>query len=183
MFGFRSTPPPLPIEVLARVVRLASMDGRMLVVLGGVFAGWSALIGDGVGATAGCLALGAAFIELHGVGRLKLGDPEATRWLVRSQLVLLAVILFYVAARIATFDAALMQTLLTPELIESFRNAGLGEDEIMPMVESFYRFMYVVVGLAATAYQGGMALYYHRRRDPVRIALESDDPMADNPPV
>ncbi|HEY0966520.1 MAG TPA: hypothetical protein VGD88_03940 [Opitutaceae bacterium] len=174
MFGFRSSPPPLPAEVLARVLRLASVDGRMLMIMGGLFAALSALSGDAVGAIAGCLATAAAMVELHGVSRLKIGDPDAIRWLVRSQLVLLSVILLYVVARIATFDAEQMRALITPELVESFRNAGLAESEIMPVVESFYRFVYMVVGLIATTYQGGMAVYYHRRREPVRIALEGE---------
>jgi len=174
MFGFRSSPPPLPAEVLARVVRLASVDGRMLMILGGLFAALSAFSGDAVGATAGVLATAAAIVELHGVGRLKIGDPEAIRWLIRSQLILLAIIILYTSARIATFDPVQMRALITPELVESFRNAGLEEAEIMPVVENFYRFVYIVVGMVATSYQGGMALYYHRRREPVRIALEGD---------
>lgn len=174
MFGFRSSPPPLPAEVLARILRLASVDGRMLMILGGFFAALSALGGDGIGATAGCLATGAAVVELHGVGRLKLGDPESIRWLVRSQLLLLAVILLYVIARIATFDPVQMRALITPDLVESFRNAGLAEADIMPVVENVYRFVYLVVGMVATTYQGGMALYYHRRRETVRVALGSE---------
>lgn len=174
MFGFRPSPPPLPAEVLARVVRLASVDGRMLMILGGLFAALSAVTGDAIGAIAGCLATAAAIVELHGVGRLKIGDPEAIRWLVRSQLILLAVILLYVLARIATFDPVQMRALITPDLVESFRNAGLAEPDIMPVVEGFYRFVYIVVGAVATTYQGGMALYYHRRREPVRIALEGE---------
>ncbi|GAB1488941.1 hypothetical protein MASR2M8_13890 [Opitutaceae bacterium] len=174
MFGFRSSPPPLPVEVLARVLRLASVDGRMLMIMGGLFAALSALGGDIIGAMAGCLATAAAFVELHGVNRLKIGDPDAMRWLIRSQLALLAIILLYVVARIATFDPEQMRALITPELVESFRNAGLAEHEIMPVVESFYRFVYGVVGVVATTYQGGMAIYYHRRREPVRIALEGE---------
>lgn len=174
MFGFRSAPPPLPADVLARVLRVASVDGRMLLILGGIFAALSALSSDGVGATAGCLATAAAMLELHGVSRLRLGDPDAIKWLIRSQLALFGIILFYSAARIATFDAEQMQALLTPDLVESFRNAGLGEDEIMPMVKSVYRFMYLLVGLIALFYQGGMAWYYHQRREPIRTALQAD---------
>lgn len=181
MFGSRAKPPPLPSEVYARVVRLATVDGRTLLILGAVFGAFSALGRDAVGAVAGCLAAGAAMIELHGVGRLRIGDADAIKWLVRSQLALLGVILLYAAGRMATFDPVQMQAVITPELVTSFRDAGIAEDEIMPIVQSFHRFVYSVVALVAMAYQGGMALYYQRRREPVRTAIDQIDLDAYDP--
>jgi len=172
MRGLLIAPPPLPTEVLARVLRLAAVDGRVLLIVAGTFAALSALGGDALGATIGCLAAGAGALELHGVGRLRLGDAGGISWLVRSQLALLAVVLSYVAARLASFDPILMQTLLTPERTESFRAAGLTDDEIMPLVKAVYQMTYGAVALVSLAYQGGMAWYYHSRRETVRAALE-----------
>lgn len=173
MRGLFIAPPPLPAEVLARVLRLATVDGRVLLIVAGIFAVLSALGGDRLGAVVGCLAAGAGAVELHGVGRLRLGDAGGMTWLVRSQLALLAVVFLYVMARLMSFDPVLMQTLLTPERTESFRLAGLTDEEIMPLVETVYRMTYGAVALASLVYQGGMAWYYHSRRETVRTALET----------
>ena len=40
------------------------------------------------------------------------------------------------------------------------------------MLEKSYIGLYVTVALVSVVYQGGMALYYHRRREAIRRALE-----------
>jgi hypothetical protein len=40
------------------------------------------------------------------------------------------------------------------------------------MLEKSYVGLYATIGLVSVVYQGAMALYYHRRRDAVRRALE-----------
>lgn len=172
MAGKTDLPPPLPIDTLERVLRIARTDGRILLVLAGTFAAMSAMGAQKIGAIAGCLAAGCGALELHGVNRLRLGDPRGMAWLVRSQLALLAVMFGYVTARILTFDPELVRAILTDEMIARFATAGIREDEIVPMMELFSRFMYGVLAFVSVLYQGGMAFYYWRKTTTVEAALE-----------
>lgn len=171
MAGKNDLPPPLPSDVLARVHRLARADGRMLLVIAGVFAVISALGAQKIGALTGCLAAGAGVLELHGASLLRQGNPRGMTWLVRSQLALLMVILGYVVARWLSFDAELMRSMITPDMLATFKAAGMGEEGIIPMVKVVYQFMYGAVALVSLVYQGGMALYYRRKTPVVEAAL------------
>ena len=99
-----SKPPPLPAEMLARVLRIAGIDGYTLIFIAGGFGFISGSSRDVLGALTGLLATGAGFIELHGRKRLRAGDCAGISWLVQSQLALLAVILFYIAYQLHNFD-------------------------------------------------------------------------------
>jgi hypothetical protein len=172
MAGKTDLPPPLPADVLERVLRIAGTDGRMLLIVAGAFALLSAINQQGLGAAAGCLAAGCGALELNGASRLRQGDLRGLAWLVRSQLLLLAVIVGYAIARIQTFDAELMRSLLTDDMVKTFAEAGVGEDQILPMVEAVYGFMYGVVAFVSLIYQGGLALYYRRKAAAVAAALD-----------
>lgn len=171
MAGKKDLPPPLPIDTLERVLRVARMNGLVLLAVSSAFAAMSAMGAQKIGAIAGCLAAGCAALELHGVNRLRLGDPRGMAWLVRSQLALLAVVFGYVTARILTFDPELVRAILTDEMIAKFATAGVREEEIVPMMELFSRFMYGVGAFVSVLYQGGMAFYYRRKTAAVEEAL------------
>lgn len=172
MAGKKDLPPPLPSDVLERILRLARTDGRMLLIIAGLFAALSAMGMQKIGAAAGCLAAGCGALELHGVNLLRQGDARGMAWLVRSQLALLAVVFAYVLARWLTFDAELMRSLLTDEMIATFAQAGVSEDQILPMVKSVYNLTYGLVAFVSLIYQGGMALNYLRKTHIVRAALD-----------
>jgi hypothetical protein len=172
MAGKTDLPPPLPVDTLERVIRLARTDGRLLLVIAGLFAAMSAMGLQQIGAIAGCLAAGCGALEVHGANLLRQGDPRGLRWLVRSQLALLAVIAGYVVARLLTFDPELMRSLITDEMRTTFAQAGIQEEDILPMVKAVYQFMYGAVAFVSLLYQGGMALYYRRKAPAVEAALE-----------
>lgn len=174
MAGKKDLPPPLPEDVLARVLRLARTDGRMLLIISGAFAVVSAMGQQGLGAVAGCLAAGAGALELHGASLLRQGDARGMGWLVRSQLALMVVIIGYVIARMMTFDPELMRSLITPEMRDQLATVGVPEDQIIPRVKHVYQFMYTVVAVVTVAYQGGMAIYYLRRKAVVEQALTQE---------
>lgn len=171
MAGKKDTPPPLPHEILERVCRLARFEGRSILILSGVFAVLAALNRDVTGALAGCLAAGTGALELNGVNRLRQSDASGLDWLVRSQLLLLATVLFYAGARIAQFDPSLLQQVINSETRAEFSDLGLTEEQILPLLERGYRTLYVTVAIVTFFYQGAMALYYHRRRDAIQTAL------------
>lgn len=142
-----------------------------MLILSGAFAVLAALNRDLTGALAGCFAAGAGAVELHGTHRLEESDPEGVSWLIRAQLLLLGTVLLYASARILQFDPAELQRILTPEAKKEFVTLGLSDEQILPMLAQGYRTLYTTVAIVTLLYQGGMALYYHRRRGAIQIAL------------
>jgi hypothetical protein len=162
-------PPLLPAEALRRVVRIARFDGMSVLIVAGAFALASAMLHDEKGTVIGLLLAAAGAIELHGVALLRHGYEQGTRWLVSSQVVLLAVVLAYVALRLSHIDIAVLKPLLTDEQQQVIKQRGLSVDEFLRAV---YVMGYVIVGVATLIYQGGMAIYYLYRRTAVAAALQ-----------
>ncbi len=172
MTGKTDAPPPLPHEILDRVCRLARFEGRSLLLLAGFFSLLAAYQSDGIGAFVGCLAAAVGVIELNGVNRLRQASLSGLSWIIGSQIALLATLLTYCVLRITSFDPVAAAQLINAEVRAEFAALGLREDQILPMLKKSYVGLYVIVALISVVYQGGMAVYYHRRRDSVRRALE-----------
>ncbi|HTZ19408.1 MAG TPA: hypothetical protein VMC06_00890 [Opitutaceae bacterium] len=171
-----SKPPLLPAEIVARMLRVARFDGGSVLVLCGALAVASAWYGDFTGALVGVLIAGAGAFELHGAGLVKAGEPRGLNWLIASQLYLLAAILSYVGWRLLSYDPVAVRHLLEPMLRASdlqaqLAEAGATEADLLAMVRTLYFACFGLVALATLFYQGGMALYYHRRRAAVAAVL------------
>jgi hypothetical protein len=171
MAGKSAQPPPLPGETLARVLRVATLDGRVVLILAGLFALAAALNREGASAIIGVLAAGTGAMTLHAVSRLRAGDSGILPWLGRASLLLLGLIWGYCGLRLAQFDPGLMDAALTPALRQSWQEAGLNEDDLRPFFRLVYHFTYGVVALVALFYQGGLARYYQQRAAAVRLDL------------
>ncbi|HZZ18273.1 MAG TPA: hypothetical protein VFE25_02830 [Opitutaceae bacterium] len=165
-------PPLLPSEALKRVVRLARFDGMSLLVVSGGFALISASASDKSGALIGLLIAGAGAIELHGVGLLRAGH-NGMKWLISSQLCLMAMILIYAGLRIAHPDVSWIMPYVKGEaaepILQAAQQSGMTVEQLM--VEGMST-LYVMVAAITVIYQGGMAVYYTRRRAAVEIALQ-----------
>ncbi len=164
-------PPLLPEETLVRVLRLAKFDGLGAVVLGTLFALSAAGAGDGPCAVIGVLAAGAGAIESHGASLLRAGEARGMRWLIASQPFLLLVIWVYCGLRFTHFEM--------PPLPEGMRElAALSAQQWDLTVEGYFRMLntitVAVLAVVSLGYQGGMTLYYWRRRRPVAQALASE---------
>ncbi len=169
-------PPLLPEETLHRVLRAANVDGISVLAVAGFLALAAASMGDYYGAGIGLLVAAAGAIELHGAALLRAGEPRGFAWLLGSQPYLLAVLLGYCALRLVSFDPALIQQALTTDVRESIAAAGYNEHQFMHTV---YTATYVTLAVGSVVFQGGMALYYWRRRDAVRAALCADEDPAE----
>ncbi len=170
-------PPLLPEETFARVVRMANFDGTSVLLLGGFFALLTALGGEKPFAIVGLLAAGAGAVELHGVSLLRAGDRRGMPWIIASQPLLLVVILGYCVLRFTHFEVPEIPEAMRAMTAISAENLGLSVDDYFRRINQL---TLVVLALAAFAYQGGMTLYYLRRREPVERALaESDVASAD----
>jgi hypothetical protein len=178
-------PPPLPAEVVARVLRVSGIDGYTLVFIAGGFGLVSVAFSDWIGALVGGLAAYAGLIELRGRKKIRAGDVGGVHWLVRSQLVLLTVILCYVAYQLRNFDPQALLARIEESLASTQRSLGmeatslaasygLTEAEFLALVRTLTRVAYGTVGVASILCQGGLAVYYQRREPVVAKALRKN---------
>jgi hypothetical protein len=165
-------PPPLPAEILHRVLRLATFDGRIIMIVAGTLALLHAAAYQVDSAIVGCLVAGAGALELHGAGLLRAGDARGVDWLVRSQLLLLATLLIYSAIQLISPDLSQIgRVKFTPEMMQTLDTLKLTKEEFALLTNTI---VYVTVGAVTLIYQGAMAFYYSRHRRAVTLALEED---------
>jgi hypothetical protein len=167
-------PPLLPATVLARLLRLAKLDGAVVFAIAGAFTLVSASADTRLEMLIGLLIAGAGAFELHGAGLLNGGEFRGLRWLVTSQLYLLVTVLLYVGLRLVSFDPALINLIMTDTLRQRYLAAGLTSGQINQVVQLSYYLTYAIVGVLTLVYQGGMAIYYYRRRSAVAAALTEE---------
>jgi hypothetical protein len=164
-------PPKLPSEILRRVLKVARFDGMSVIILAGLFALISMAEFDASGSIFGVLITAAGVIEIRGVSLLK-ARKLGMQWLIASQLYLMTVILCYVCFRILN----LSRDPMLAEVTSSFKQAGLDMDQMPIDLQQLARTGYLAVAALTVIYQGGMTLYYFRRRAPVELAIRSDVP-------
>jgi hypothetical protein len=171
-------PPPLPGDILKRVILVASVDGRLLLVTLGALAIMFAMGGNVAGALLCVLAAGTGAMELHGAGLLGGGESRGMDWLVRAQLLLMVLILFFTGWQLTHYDPAFYAA-HSDEMFERLPgwykkmldDNGMTRTDLPMLLKAGYMMFFTTVGCATVAYQGLLARYYHRRRIPVAIAL------------
>ena len=113
---------------------------------------------------------------------LKHGNADGMRWLVRSQLVVLATIWAYAARQLLSFDEGYLQEQAIPairdllaalgiDLDETLKQVDLSIKDLVPLVRRAFYLLYGGVMAVTLLYQGGLALYYRRRTAVVAQAL------------
>ncbi len=161
-------PPLLPEEIFQRVLRLARFDGLSVVVVASVCAVVAASMGDRIGAGIGVLVAGAGAVELHGVTLLRHSDARGMTWLVNSQCLIMLGMLGYCALRLAHPQLEPLRATVTDEMKQQLEVVGWSVDQFIDLV---HRLTYLAVSFATVVYQGGMAIYYYRRREAVATVL------------
>jgi hypothetical protein len=170
-------PQPSPADTLKRVIKIARVNGMVVVFPVSFLCALIALaIGDLSSAIAGLLVAAAGWSEWHGAKLLQRGRARGIGWLVRSQLYLLGIIEIYAVARIASYDPEYVRSMVTPEMRQIFDSAGLNIEQVMPMVRTAFYALYGSLIVLTLFYQGGLALYYWRRTETVRAALGETAP-------
>jgi hypothetical protein len=172
-----ATPTP-QAKVLQRVLSVSRLNGWSVAVVAALGTLVTLALGDLSGTLVGLLAVGSGTMEIRGHKRLKRRDPEGMKWLVRSQLLLLGVLLAYCATRLGSFDADTAMANLTPDMEALLKEAGLARSDILPLVRTAYLGTYTAVALTCLIYQGGLALYYRSRIRPVTEALAAPPSLA-----
>jgi hypothetical protein len=148
--------------------------------ISGAFALIAAAAHDTTGACTGVAIAAAGAMELHGAGLLRNFDEKGMRWLIASQLFLLVCVLAYADYRLNHFSVAetkaLIKSVEPPELLAEARNSlsnqGLSADEAL---REFNGLAWAAISVGTLIYQGGMAVYYRRRRAAVASALREGD--------
>lgn len=169
------SPPPLPSEILSKVIRVAGTGGRLVLWLSGGFALLSAAGHFTLGAITGLAAAGTGAIEIHGATLLGRTDSRGLDWAIRAQLLLLVTTLFYCAARLLTFDPEFVRKQIVPDFQAYITANNLTVDQFVELIREGWLIGYIVVAVVSVFYQGGMAIYYARRRFAVRQALELEE--------
>lgn len=166
------TPPLLPVEVLSRVLRTARVNGASVLVIAGGLALLSAAIRDEFGTMVGLLVAAAGAIELHGAGLLRQGESRGCNWLVASQFYLLFVIFAYAAWQIThPVSDIVWHLVLTPQVKDQLEAQGTSVPDAIRLLRQVHIAAYVLLAVLTFFYQGGMALFYSRRRRAIETAL------------
>lgn len=173
-----TAPPPLPAQVLSRVTRIARFDGWSLVVVAGGFALVSVQQRDLTGALIGALIASAGALELFGLHLLARRRLAGLSLLVGSQLYLLVALLSYCSYRLLHVDLTPFRAIFKEMLkFEAFRLVWQNYEDLGMTKDSFlrpiYTLLYTIVPIVTLVYQGGLALYYQRRRSAIASALSA----------
>lgn len=164
-------PPSPPEETLRRVVRMSRLNGWSVAICGGLSALVSLGLLSPVGVAVSLLvALGGA-LEVHGQRLLERRAADGLRWLVRGQIVVLAVIWAYAVWQLFSFNRELAPWLASPDLRAMLDGLGLRAEEVLPLARQLYYVLYGALMAATLIYQGGLALYYRQRAAAVEAAL------------
>lgn len=131
------------------------------------------LLGDLLGGFIGLCVIVSGWMEIRGGRQLKRNETDGVKWLVRSQLFLLAVILSYCASRLGSFDRDTVLANLTPDMETIFQEAGLEKADVLALVQSTFYAVYSAVALTCLIYQGGLALYYRSKTELIHEALNT----------
>jgi len=164
-------PPFLPEETLARVLRVSYFDGLSVLLVAVFFAALAATGGDFSGMVVGLAIAAAGAIELHGAFLLRAGDSRGMKWVLASQPYLALTILGYCLVRLTNYDPTLMRAAMTSDLRAQIAASGISEEHFLRLA---YSLVYGVFAIVTIGYQGGMSIYYLRRRAAVASALDPE---------
>jgi len=166
-------PPPLPADTLRRIIKVGRFNGMVVIFPVALVCALIALaMGDLVSAGFGLMVAAAGWSEWHGAKLLQRREARGINWLVRSQLYLMTLILVYALERMGSYDPEYIRSLITPEMNQIFQEAGLDVQQILPLVRLTFYVLYGSLAVSTLIYQGGLALFYRRRADVVRTALD-----------
>ena len=159
---------------LARAAKRADFNGKLLAFCGGLSLAVTLLLVDPVGIALSVIVTAAGVFEVRQGRRLAAADDHAPLWLCRNELVLGAVLsLFWILNLTVWRD-------MGAELSRQLGGAGL-EDmgiDVEGWYESLSLLTYSTLLAATFLYQGGMARYFLKQREPLERYLDEVEPWA-----
>lgn len=143
--------------------------------LAGTFAIFAALQHEAPPTVAALLAVGMGVFELHGTNRLRQGGIDGLKWIIGSQIGLMFTLFLYAGWRMVEFDVNAFIKTLPPDVVATMeaqlRTQGVPIDQLPDHLLVLNILLFGLLAVVAFFYQGGMALYYHRRRPAVALVL------------
>lgn len=174
-------PPPLPgnTATTARVLRIADLEGKSVVVIATISA-LTSLWGkpDWFALFVSLLAVGCGVTELRGARLVRAGDERGMGWLVRAELGLMATVILYSAVRFATTTPASVHA-SAAESLALFSQFGVDAKEYERTTLLSLRLTYATVAVVTVLFQGGLARYFRNQR--ATVAAELTMLPANNP--
>jgi hypothetical protein len=175
MAGKNTKPPPLPIEVFERVLRVGRFDGKTLVILATTFAALAALNHHGPPAIAGVIAVGWGLLELHGSERLQNGDPQGLDNMILAQAGIMLTVVAYAAWMFFYFDVEAFMAEMPPALLEQQRQqlvqSGFSSEDMPALYQVMVNVVYALVAMLTLVFQGLMIRYYQKARPAVHTVI------------
>lgn len=158
------------LDLLQRTRRTAAINGSSIVIVAGLSALVSVLLGSGFGFLVGLAFAATGVLELRG-RKLLAHDPQtAERWLLGAQAAFFVLIALYAGYQLATLTGAAILQALSPDTLALLKQrlelqTGMQVpiDVIGAALLRVMRLVYWVLIVVSFVYQGGMAWYYHRR--------------------
>ena len=124
---------------------------------------------DVLGAALGLAVAAGGAAEIHGVGLLSHGEKKGGRWLVASQLYLLVLLVGYSIWGLTHTDLNAYKAVITDDVKSQIAELGYSVDDFLLLID---RVKYGTLAVGTLLYQGGMALYYHRRRPALERGID-----------
>jgi len=156
---------------IARAARLGLRNGTCYAAFGALSLLLAVVGLDAVGLALGAVLLGVGFEERRQSTRLRNADAAAPLRLVRVELTLLGAIVLYGVLGLTVFPAA-------ADAVKGHLHDTVGLGNMVRLADSINRTWYTSVIGISVLYQGGMARYFHRRRDDVARYRQAVPPWA-----
>ncbi len=161
-----------PKETLHRVMRTARLNGWSIAIFAGLCALVSLATGDLVGGIIGLIVTAGGLVEIRGLRKLEQHDADGgMTFLIRAQWIVLGSIWAYALGKLFSFDPQMAMGNMTPDMRTMIGQVGLSPADITHLVSLTFYAIYATVLIVTLIYQGGLALYYSRRRAAVHEAL------------
>ncbi len=162
---------------LNKVLQIASVDHISVLVIAGCAVLLCLLSGYWLEAIFGTLACGAGLVERHGYKQVSDGIHDGFKSLIRSQLLLLVIILVYAIWRLQTADASeLLEKISEYPFMQEFIEVYPYPELLEPVIGISLSLTYGLLIILSLIFQGGLAWWYARSAKRLQGSLVPPQP-------
>ena len=143
-------------RVISKTAAVANFSGITTLIIALGSASFTAFDPGIAGVLATVILAAVGTVELVGRKKLLRGDASATRILAFNQLAFLAAIIIYCCMQMAMFSLSSLTKEIPPEL-------GPIDPSTQQLIRQLWNGFYILLIFLSLVFQGGLALYYHRK--------------------
>lgn len=156
-----------------RVLAISAFDGWSVVIVAGLCTLAALASFSWIGLLIGTPLTAAGVLELRGRRRLTRGDASGVGLLIAAQLLILALLVVYSGWNLLHYNEAALLAQTPAYLRNQLAQAGLGIEDLRPLLKPVYRAIYLTVIAVSVLFQGGLALYYRSSKAAIIAAMNS----------